>query len=188
MRTMLLSSMLVFAILVTAGISSADTTAQFAAGGFRGPDDPNVSAFRFTLIYGENTSMGGFDMGILSLSESRNLSGFGLILGLHRLTGDMTGGAVFSLINIHEGNDTGLNAAFVNKVNNAEGALDLGFVNIADGKTLIDIGALNMAKESTAQIGAINIATKLTGFQLGFINIAENGFLPVFPIFNFPKR
>ena len=45
-----------------------------------------------------------------------------------------------------------------------------------------------MSKESTAQLGIINITTKLRGFQLGFINIAENGFLPVFPIFNFPKR
>ena len=26
------------------------------------------------------------------------------------------------------------------------------------------------------------------GFQLGFINIAENGFLPVFPFFNFPTK
>lgn len=188
MRSMLLSSLLTLAALFSAGISSADVTAQFAAGGFRGPDDPNVSAFRFTILNGKNTKMGGFDLGLASLSESKDLSGFALIFGLHRLTGDMNGGAVFSLVNIHDGNDKGLNAAFVNKVNNADGAMNLGFVNIADGSTLIDTGALNMSKESTAQLGIINITTKLRGLQLGFINIAENGFLPVFPIFNFPKR
>ncbi|MFK7896683.1 MAG: phaC PHA synthase [Myxococcota bacterium] len=188
MRTTLLSSLITLAILFTAGITSADVTAQFAAGGFRGPDDPNVSAFRFTVINGKNTKMGGFDLGFASLSESQDLSGFALIFGLHRLTGNMNGGAVFSLVNIHDGDDKGLNAGFVNKVNDATGAMNLGLVNIADGRTLIDTGALNMAQESTAQLGMINITTKLRGFQLGFINIAENGFLPVFPIFNFPKR
>lgn len=188
MRSTLLSSVLTLAILFGASIATADATAQFAAGGFRGPDEPNVSAFRFSVIYGENTKMGGFDLGLLSLSESQDFSGFAMIMGLHRLTGDMNGGAAFSMLNIHDGNDKGLNAAFVNMVNNADGALNMAFVNIADGRTLIDLGALNMAKESTAQVGMINIATKLKGFQFGLINIAENGFMPVFPIFNFPKR
>jgi hypothetical protein len=188
MRPVVLSALLTFAILMTSGIASADATAQFAAGGFRAPDDPNVNGFRFALLYGENERMSGLDMGIFSLNQSVNLSGVSLIFGLHKLNGDMTGGAAFSLVNIHDGNDSGLNAAFVNKVNNAEGAVDLGFVNIADGTTLVDIGALNMAKASTAQLGFINIATELKGFQIGFINIAENGFLPVFPFFNFPKR
>lgn len=188
MHSMLITCLVACGLVASFGTASADATAQFAAGGFRGPDDPNVNGFRFTLIYGENDRMGGFDMGILSLSESQKMSGLALILGLHRLTGDMDGGATFSLVNLHDGNDTGFNAAFVNKVNNAEGAVDLGFVNIADGATLLDIGGLNLAKKSTAQLGFINIATELKGFQLGFINIAENGFLPVFPIFNFPKR
>jgi hypothetical protein len=188
MRPVLFTALLTFGILMTSGIASADATAQFAAGGFRGPDDPNVNGLRFVLLYGENDRMSGLDMGFLSLNESVNLSGVALVLGLHKLNGDMTGGAAFSLVNIHDGNDSGLNAAFFNKVNNAEGAVDLGFVNIADGTTLVDIGAVNMAKASTAQLGFINIATEIKGFQLGFINIAENGFLPVFPFFNFPKR
>lgn len=188
MRFIPLSILVSFGLVLGAGIASADVTAQFGAGGFRGPDDPNVNGFRFTLIYGENDRMSGFDLGVLSLAESKELSGLALVLGLHRLTGDMDGGATFSLVNIHDGNDSGFNAAFVNKVNNATGAVGLGFVNIADGATLLDIGGLNMAKKTTAQIGAVNITTELKGFQLGFINIAENGFLPVFPIFNFPKR
>ena len=38
---------------------------------------------------------------------------------------------------------------------------------------------------TTAQLGFINITDRLKGFQFGFINVARNGFLPVFPIFNF---
>jgi hypothetical protein len=49
-------------------------------------------------------------------------------------------------VNLHEGNDSGLTAAFINMVNKAE------------------------------------------GLQLGFLNIAKNGFLPAFPFFNFPQR
>lgn len=188
MRFMFLCILVPLGLALGTGIATADTTAQFAAGGFRGPDDPNVNGFRFTLIYGENDRMSGFDMGILSLAESKELSGMAMVLGLHRLTGDMDGGAAFSLVNLHSGNDVGFNAAFVNKVNNAEGAVGLGFVNIAAGATLVDIGGLNLAKQSTVQVGFVNIATKLEGFQLGILNIAENGFLPVFPIFNFPKR
>ena len=72
-------------------------------------------------------------------------------------------------------------------INSAEGAVDFGFVNIAKGTTMVDVGGFNIAKKSTAQLGFINVADEIVGVQLGFINIAKNGFLPVFPIFNFPK-
>jgi hypothetical protein len=188
MRSVLLTLIISFGLFAVAGTANADATAQFAAGGFRGPDEANVNGFRFALLYGENDRMSGFDMGLLAMNESNTLSGMAMVLGLHKLNGDMDGGAAFSLVNLHDGNDSGFNAAFVNKLNNAEGAVDFGFVNIADGTTLVDIGALNFAKTSTAQLGFVNIATEIKGFQLGFINIAENGFLPVFPFFNFPKR
>jgi hypothetical protein len=99
----------------------------------------------------------------------------------------MSGGAAFALINFHTGKDTGLNAAFINKLNSADGAVTVGFVNIADGTTMVDVGGLNISDRSTAQIGFINGTKELKGFQFGFVNMAENGFLPVFPIFNFPK-
>ena len=97
----------------------------------------------------------------------------------------MNGGASFALVNIHNGNDTGLNAAFINKVNNAKDGVDFGFVNLAEGETLLDIGGLNLSDSSTAQLGFINVTNEIKGFQLGFINVAKNGFLPVFPFFNF---
>ena len=53
---------------------------------------------------------------------------------------------------------------------------------------MVDLGGLNVSDSSSAQLGFLNITKKLTGVQIGFLNIAENGFLPMFPIFNFPKK
>jgi hypothetical protein len=52
----------------------------------------------------------------------------------------------------------------------------------------VDLGGLNMSESSTAQIGFINITKEIKSFQIGFINMAENGFFPIFPFVNFPKQ
>lgn len=165
--------------------AAAETGAQLGLPGLSVPRDPEVNGFRFSFLWGKNERMDGLDIGVFSVSETRDMSGVGLIFGIGKVNGDMNGGAAFSLVNLHDGNDSGLNAAFINKVNNAKNAVDLGFVNIADGDTLVDIGGLNISRSSTAQLGFINITDEIDGFQLGFINVAANGFLPVFPFFNF---
>ena len=66
--------------------------------------------------------------------------------------------------------------------------MNIGFVQIADVESLLDIGGLNVSERSAVQLGFINVTDELKGFQFGFLNIASNGFLPFFPIFNFPKR
>ncbi len=187
MRSIILCLVLLSAQFVDVSAAAAEASAQFAAPGVRAPDDARVSGFRFSLLYGENEEMSGLDVGLLSISETSKLSGVAFVFGISKVNVEMDGGAAFSLINFHTGKDTGLNAAFINKVNSAENAVDLGFVNIADGTTMLDIGGLNIAKSTTTQVGFINITKQLKGFQFGFVNIANNGFLPIFPIFNFPK-
>ena len=179
---------LCFVLLVYANMASAETPFQFAAPNHQSPRDPNVNGVRFSILHGKNESIRGLDLGLLSLSETSNLSGLSLVLGMGKVTGDMSGGAAISLINVHSGSDTGLNAAFINRIHAAESAVDVGFVNIADGTTMVDVGGLNVSNRSTVQLGFINVTKEITGFQFGFLNIAENGFLPVFPIFNFPKN
>ena len=183
---------LAFLVLLTSVSLAADVAiAEPAAGQIalvaRAPDTPDVDGIRLSIIYGKNSTMSGLDLGFFSMSESKSLSGAAFVFGVHRLTGGMDGGAAFSLVNLHKGNDSGLNAAFVNMVESADSAVELGFVNIASGTTLVDIGALNVADRSTAQFGLVNVAKRIDGFQLGFINVAENGFFKVFPFFNFPK-
>lgn len=165
--------------------AAAKTAAQFGAPGIRVPGDPHVNGLRFSILWGNNERMEGLDLGLLSISQTRHLTGVGLVMGIGMVTGDMDAGAHISLVNIHQGRDSGLNAAFINKTNNPDNALDFGFVNIADGTSLIDIGGLNMSGSSTVQLGFINFTERIEGFQLGFINVAKNGFLPIFPFFNF---
>ncbi len=179
---------LCFFVLVYANMASAETAFQFAAPNVQAPEDPDVNGVRFSILHGRNQSVRGLDLGLLSLSETSNLSGLSLVLGISKVSGEMSGGAAISLINFHTGSDTGLNAAFVNRINSAENALNVGFLNIADGATLVDVGGLNVSERSVVQVGFINVTKEITSFQFGFLNIAENGFLPWFPIFNFPKQ
>jgi len=178
---------LFFSLLVCANLASAETPFQFGVPNSNAPDDPDVNGIRLSIFHGKNQSVRGLDLGLLSLSETSILSGVGLVLGMGKVTGEMSG-AAFSLINIHTGRDRGLNAAFINRINSAESAVDVGFVNIADGATMLDVGGLNVSDSSKVQLGFINVTKKITGFQFGVVNIAENGFLPVFAIFNFPKN
>jgi hypothetical protein len=100
----------------------------------------------------------------------------------------MSGGAAFSFVNWHSSRDSGMNGAFVNVLHNTEEAFNLGFVTVADGDTAVDLGGFNISKSSTVQIGFLNITDRIESFQFGFLNMAKNGFLPVFPIFNFPAN
>ncbi len=178
---------LCFVLLFTANIASAEVSFQFTAPNHQSPRDPNVNGMRFSLLHGKNESVRGFDLGLLSLSETSKMSGLSIVLGVGKVTGEMSGGVAITLVNLHTGRDSGLNAAFINRVNTGESVVNVGFLNIADGTTMLDLGGLNISDRSTVQLGFINVTKKITSFQFGFVNFAENGFLPWFPIFNFPK-
>lgn len=166
----------------------ADAPFQFAVPNFRAPRDPAVSGIRLSIIHGENQRQSGLDLGVLSMSKTGNLSGLAIIAGLSRVTGDMSGGVALSAVNWHSGRDSGVNGAFVNHLNNSDGAFNVGFVTIATGNTAVDLGGFNMSRSSRAQIGFLNVTDRITGFQFGFLNLAKNGFLPIFPVINFPKN
>jgi len=174
------------ALLALAGSAAAEVPFQFTAPSLRAPDDEVVNGMRMSLLHGQNTTVRGFDLGILALSSSDTLSGLSVTAISHVKT-SMSGGAAISLVNYHTGRDAGLNAAFINKLNNTEDAFNVSFLNIADGSTAVDLGGLNMSDRSVVQLGFLNITREIKSFQFGFLNIAKNGFLPVFPVFNFPK-
>jgi hypothetical protein len=178
---------LCLAILLYAPGALADAPFQFTAPNLRAPEDPNVDGVRLSLLHGKNQKVRGFDLGVLSLSECSTFSGLSIVAGVNKISGGMSGGAVFSLVNYHTGNDSGLNGAFINKLNNTENALNISFLNIADGSTQVDLGGLNMSNRSLVQLGFLNVTNEIRSFQFGFLNIAQNGFLPVFPVINFPK-
>lgn len=107
---------------------------------------------------------------------------------MSRVTEKSDGAVALSLINFHSGSDRGANLAFVNMLNNTKDAFNLGFIQIAEGETSADLGGLNISKKSRIQIGFVNITQEITGFQFGFLNMAENGFFKFFPIFNYAKK
>jgi len=107
-------------IFFLAGSASADAAFQFTLPGLQAPEDPKVDGVRLSILYGKTQRLNGLDFGFFSYSEAGWLSGAAFVFGLHQFSGDMDGGLAWSHVNIHSGNDRGLNAAFVNKVNNVE--------------------------------------------------------------------
>ena len=178
---------LCLAVLFFAAPALAQAGFQFTMPGVRAPDDPNVEGIRFSLFHGKNSNMSGFDLGFASLSESENRDGLAIIMGLSKTTGKSSG-LNSALIVLHDGEATGVNAGFINQVKTLTSGANIGFLNITEGYSSLDISGMAVSGSSNVQIGFINITKKIDGVQLGFLNIAENGFLPVFPFFNFPKN
>ena len=77
--------------------------------------------------------------------------------------------------------------SFVNIIKTIDNGLNLGFLNITESYSATDIGALSVSQKSRIQIGMVNVTERIDGVQIGLLNFAQNGFLPVFPFFNFPK-
>jgi hypothetical protein len=187
MRELVKRIILAFSLVLFSAAAPAETPFQFAAPNLRAPDAPNVSGMRFTMFHGRNRSVRGVDLGFFSLSETNHLTGFSAVLGMGKLNGNLSGCAS-GVINVHTGRDTGVNAAFVNRVNTVESGANVGFVNVSDGYSMADVGGVNVSDRSSVQVGFLNVTRRLTGVQIGFLNLAENGFLPMFPFFNFPKN
>lgn len=114
-----------------------------------------VTAFRFNLIYGKNTSVKVVDLGLVNHTTS------GISKGLQ-----------WGIVNMAEGDFKGAQLATVNYNPGSFEGLQWGFVNHT------------MSGEGL-QLGFINYAKKIHGLQIGLINIiSEDGFLPFFPIVN----
>lgn len=173
-------------LLIPASASFADASFQFNLAGLQAPEDPNVRGMRFVLLYGKNDRVSGLDLGFGSYNEAATQSGFTFNMGISRVTGSSSGCAC-ALINIHEGSDKGLNASFINVIADADNAVNVSFVNMNEGNSNVDIGGLSMSKKSGTQIGFVNFTDEITNLQIGFLNFAQNGFFPFFPIFNYPK-
>ena len=176
------------ALLLVAPSASADAPFQFSFAGLRAPRTDDVDGVRLSVLYGQNDSQRGLDLGFFSFSQSHDRSGAALIFGISRVTGDATRAVNLSLINFHDGTDSGFNGAFINVLGESTGAFNTGFVTVARGATSIDLGGLNVSQSSEAQIGFINVTKRIDRVQVGFLNMAENGILPVMPFFNIPRR
>ncbi|MDH4038462.1 MAG: hypothetical protein OEY32_12185 [Candidatus Krumholzibacteria bacterium] len=116
----------------------------------------SVTAFRFSLLYGKNTSVEVLDLGLISHTTS------GLSRGLqwsavNIAEADFKGLQIGWLVNYNAGSFEGVQFGFVNHTMNGDGL----------------------------QIGFVNYAQKYHGLQIGLANIiSQDGFMPVFPFVN----
>ncbi|MCP4179997.1 MAG: hypothetical protein GY756_19725 [bacterium] len=97
------------------------------------------------------------------------------------------------------GADLALIASLTHKVRGAQMAFysqglvmqggQVSLVNINKNVTGAQVGIYNGTDVMGhgAQVGIVNNAKTSDAIQIGIINIMENGFLPVFPFFNYPK-
>lgn len=171
-----------------AAAAAAEVGFQFAIPNRAFPDDAVVDGMRVSLLWGKNARTSGFDLGLFSVSETTTRTGFALVGGVSRVSGNVEGAVSLSFMNYHSGRDSGFNCAFINRVNDTQNAFNLGLLQLAEGRTSIDVGALNVSKRSEFQFGFVNVTDQIDGLQLGFINLAENGFFKFFPFFNYAKK
>jgi hypothetical protein len=160
----------------------------------------DVHGARFNVLYGETSNVKGVNLS-LGLSEMQNFTGVdvGLFFGVSHVKQNFKGLAI-NFVNWHEGQDRGVNMAFVNSANKVSGinfggvnlnngtdGLNWGGVNVVRGQSLVDIGIINYAERTHFQFGLINATHHLEGLQIGLVNYAANGILPILPLVNFNK-
>ncbi len=120
------------------------------------PEAKGISGFRFSLIYGNNAFVNGFDLGLVNFT-SRGVEGvqWGAFSWVH---GNFTGWQSNWTASITDGEFTGLQTGIYNQARHVKGL----------------------------QLGLVNNTVTMEGVQIGLINIIQKGgMLPVFPIFNF---
>jgi len=109
------------------------------------PETKPVSAFRLSLIYGKNTSVTGFDWGLVT----KNTTG-------------MSTGLQWALVGLNDADFTGWQATAVGITKGSFEGLQTGFVNYG--------GAVN-----GLQFGFVNYAQTMHGLQIGLVNIIKTG-------------
>jgi hypothetical protein len=185
-RPLVLTFLTLFAATLVAPAQAA-TPIQLSFFDINLPEDNEVTGVRFPAIYGKDGGdVRGLDLQLLAFSEMESLRGISFPLlwaGANRVRGEMTGIA-WGLFNWHEGQDTGLNVGFANVTNNVQG-LNWGAVNVAQGYSVADVGAVSISKKSNFQLSLVNVTDEIDGLQIGLLNCAKNGFLPCFVLFNF---
>jgi hypothetical protein len=105
------------------------------------PED-GVTAFRFNLLYGKNTSVKGVDLGLVN--HTTTLSS-GLQWGFININDGNFKGLQIAPINYNKGTTDGLQWSTFNYAGTA-GGLQLAFVNYAQSLQGIQIGLVNIAK------------------------------------------
>ena len=142
----------------------------------------NVNGLQVNWVYCQSRCLNGIQSSFLVCRNTEFLNGLQATLGFCQ-SGNLKG-AQGSIVNI-SGDVIGLQAAAaVNVSGNVTGFQAATVTNVIGDLTGLQISLINKAEVSRGvQLGLINMA-KETGVQFGLINYIEDGFLPFFPVVN----
>lgn len=153
-----------------------------------------------------NKGGGGISAGLIWNHAGGDFWGVQTTLGLNNLNGpkrpdptERLVGAQVALVGNNAANVTGLQLAGVVNVSQGATGFQVGLGNGAKRIGGAQVGIYNLVETGIGlQLGAVNQATgglggiqlglwnqTAEGLQIGLLNFHENGFLPVFPFFNF---
>ena len=132
----------------------------------RGVDD-EIRILRFALLYGENVSVKGLDLGLVL-----------------RNTGGVSKGLQYSLVGLNDGDFVGWQANFVSVTRGEFTGIQQGFYNEIDSGEAFQLGFVNTARNvSGLQLGLVNLADNMYGIQIGLVNVIRSKdsmvFLPI---------
>lgn len=129
------------------------------------PEDYDVYGLRLNLLYGENKSIYGVDLGGYSYTTG-DFYGVQMAVVVCARDGDCSAVTGAGIANLSIGNDGGISMA--------------GFMNVAGGQyTGLQMACINHAQKfSGVQFGAFNHCEDFKGFQFGLINICKRQSLP----------
>ena len=131
----------------------------------------------------------GFALGVWFDSSKQNIEGIGF--GLPVIKNQTTEGASLALCGNEVQKMDGFQLALLgfNYSRSFEG-VQIALINMLrkqHGEFAMQWGFYNQSAENGIQIGVLNNARNNASFQLGFININKNGWLPVMLFVNFGK-
>jgi hypothetical protein len=119
------------------------------------PADYSISGVRLNLLYGQNASVSGVDLGLVNHTTKGESVGF-----------------QWGLVGLNDSDFMGWQDCAVNVTNGQFQGLQYGLVNYANHM-------------SGLQLGLVNYARTAKGLQIGIVNIIrQGGQFPVFPIVN----
>jgi hypothetical protein len=154
-------------------------------------NDRSVRGFRYSLLWGVNQDVSGLDISTVASRANGNVRGFQWPLFVNDVSGDFIG-VQTSALNIANGGLTGLQLGIfgADTRGGRMRGIQLGLILGSFSKEVAGFQSSLIANSMTSgrglQVGGIfNVAEDMKGLQLGLINFNENGFLPVFPLFNF---
>ena len=145
-----------------------------------------VSVFRFNALLGRHHSVSGVDFGVIGNFVDYDLTGFGFSAGFNDCGMSDSAFMLAGLFNHAFWNYRGLQVAGGGNV--AEGGAvgaQLAVFNSAERLSGLQLGAVNVTSSgSGVQVGVINVAERLKGAQIGAFNIIRESPFPFLPVIN----